>query len=52
MEKLRQKAKTPDPNMMTRGEKSEGQVYNHSTTPDPSSNSAGMAKIIVANGAM
>lgn len=52
MEKLRQKADTPDPKIMTRDEKSEGHVLNHATTPGPSSSTAGTAKIIVASGAI
>lgn len=49
---MRQKANTPEPKIIISAERSEGDVRNHSITPEPSSSKAGPAKIIVAKGAM
>jgi len=52
MEKLRQKANTPELKIMMRADQGYGWVPNHSRIPLPSSNRAGSAKIMVAKGAM
>jgi len=48
MEKLRQKADTPDRNMMSKGQNNDSCVFSHVATPKPSKNRAGRARIMVA----
>ena len=53
MEKFKQKANTPDRKIIMRGERRD--VFDessHFTTSDPSSNTTGLAKIIIAKGVM
>jgi len=52
MEKLRQKANTPEPKIMIRDENTEGWVYSQLSTPGPSISKAGTANMTVAKGAM
>lgn len=52
MEKLRQKAITPELKMMMRDEHIDSCVLSQSKTPLPSRSIAGTAKIMVAKGAM
>lgn len=52
MEKLRQKAKTPELNIMMRADQGAGCASNQLIIPLPSSNNAGIPRIMVAKGAI